>query len=113
MFMFFRSYETMLEPLKWLATVNIFKYGSEILVANEYKGLKFECPPGDYYICYLIQVFSLLLLYTCTTVRITKFLAKLLATITKKLPQFILVARSSYQKAKRCLTFSIGLSLIL
>ena len=48
MFMFFRSYETMLEPLKWLATVNIFKYGSEILVANEYKGLKFECPPGDY-----------------------------------------------------------------
>ena len=73
MFMFFRSYETMLEPLKWLATVNIFKYGSEILVANEYKGLKFECPPGDYYIYYLIQIFSLLLLYT--TFCVTKFLA--------------------------------------
>lgn len=33
----------MIAPLKWTGWINIFKYTSEILVANEFNGLNLTC----------------------------------------------------------------------
>ena len=38
-----RSSVNMLDFLKKISWANVFKYASEILVANEFNGLTFEC----------------------------------------------------------------------
>ncbi|GFO10244.1 ATP-binding cassette sub-family g member 5 [Plakobranchus ocellatus] len=42
-----RSVATMPKVLQWLGYVAIHKYSTEIVVGNEFHGLKFNCPDGQ------------------------------------------------------------------